>query len=543
MRILVLSICLAWLSCRANAGSQTADEIQQAIRQLGNDSAALGKTKAAAWVESPAVRGTADILWTCIVTLVACVYTVLHLNVPTKSGMWATFKYKIRWAFCAILTPETVLLVAVTQFRDARALRMELNKLRDKGLSVFDLQFCFFVVMKGFQVPIDGYRPGPDFTWGFAYPDSLPLSSRGFLKLVELGHFDKDSMMTALRLDDRSKAGIFQKILVTAQVLWMALQCIVRRAQGFPLALLEIHTMVHVVCTIFTYMFWFYKPLDIGQPEIIPLKSEGLKDFVAFAVQKQFCNAHGAQDLIYYERKPEHATAAPGEDCGLSGGGLQDGLRYQPQLLAEPQRWIDIDPDTGGSLESGDAFRCGVGLRRRSDTDTKKRLQFTAEDVRRVTKAIEFSRHLHEENPISDLQPFDPYYFPYLSDQGNVNVMRDKYDLGSVGKFVLFMQYFSNVWTLDITRETGALFGSSRVPFLLTTGLICMYAGIHLTAWYFDFPSSVESVLWRTSGLVLCASPATALLFCTLITMDYDSTWRDIPLLFLFISFTFSSPS
>ncbi|GKT75328.1 hypothetical protein ColTof4_07751 [Colletotrichum tofieldiae] len=544
MRTLVLSICLVWLSCRANAGSQTADEIQQAIRQLGNDSAALGKTKAAAWVESPAVRGTADILWTCIVTLVACVYTVLHLNVPMKSGMWATFRDKIRWVFCAILMPETVLLVAVTQFRDARALRMELNKLRDKGLSVFDLQFCFFVVMKGFQVPINEYRPGPDFIEDVAYPDSLPLSSRGFLKLVELGHFDKDSMMTALRLGDRSKAGIFQKVLVTAQVLWMALQCIVRRAQGFPLALLEIHTMVHVACTIFTYMFWFYKPLDIGQPEIIPLKSEGLKEFVAFAVQEQLCNAPGVQDLIYYERKPEHATAASGEDCGLSDGGLQDGARYQPQLLAEPQRWIDIDPDTGGSLESGDALQCGVGLRRLSDTDTKKRLQFTAVDVRRVTKATEFTRHLGE-NPISDLQPFNPYSFTYLSDKGNLYVkVSDKYNSSPGGKSFLFIQYLPNTWTIDTTKDTGALFGASRVPFLLATGLTCMYAGIHLTAWHFDFPSSVESVLWRTSGLVLCASSAIALLFTTLVTTNYNSSWGDfvnMPLFFLFISFSFAS--
>ncbi|OHW95629.1 hypothetical protein CSPAE12_05799 [Colletotrichum incanum] len=124
------------LSCRIDAGSQTADEIQQAIRQLGNDSTALGKMKAASWVDSPAAR--------------ACVYTVLYLN-----------------------------------FRDAHALHIDLNKLRGKGLSIvctlfrstpapdgfissiasiFDLQFCFFIVMKGFQVSIDDYRPGPGFS-------------------------------------------------------------------------------------------------------------------------------------------------------------------------------------------------------------------------------------------------------------------------------------------------------------------------------------------------------------------------------------------
>ncbi|KAK3345005.1 hypothetical protein B0H65DRAFT_573650, partial [Neurospora tetraspora] len=34
------------------------------------------------WVTEPDIRGTFSILSTCIVTLVLCVWTAIHLNVP-----------------------------------------------------------------------------------------------------------------------------------------------------------------------------------------------------------------------------------------------------------------------------------------------------------------------------------------------------------------------------------------------------------------------------------------------------------------------------
>lgn len=33
-------------------------------------------------VLNPTCRGTLDILWSCVLTITACIYTALHLNVP-----------------------------------------------------------------------------------------------------------------------------------------------------------------------------------------------------------------------------------------------------------------------------------------------------------------------------------------------------------------------------------------------------------------------------------------------------------------------------
>ncbi|CAO1596709.1 hypothetical protein XANCAGTX0491_000540 [Xanthoria calcicola] len=46
----------------------------------------------------------------------------------------------------------------------------------------------------------------------------------------------------------------------------MLVQTISRRILGYPITLLEIHTLVHVACAIGMYGRWFRKPLDIRDP-------------------------------------------------------------------------------------------------------------------------------------------------------------------------------------------------------------------------------------------------------------------------------------
>lgn len=72
--------------------------------------------------------------------------------------------------------------------------------------------------------------------------------------LAERGHWFK---VRKQDIDEKSKADPLQKVLVLIQVSWMVIQCIARRASDLPLSLLEIHTMVHVVCAMILYACWF----------------------------------------------------------------------------------------------------------------------------------------------------------------------------------------------------------------------------------------------------------------------------------------------
>ena len=88
------------------------------------------------WVPNPDFRGTSGILWNCIVTLSACVYTAIHLNVPpAREGKWRALWQRTKWVAMALLAPEIVLYCALTQFWDARELVKHLNKIQNDECS------------------------------------------------------------------------------------------------------------------------------------------------------------------------------------------------------------------------------------------------------------------------------------------------------------------------------------------------------------------------------------------------------------------------
>ena len=58
-------------------------------------------------------------------------------------------------------------------------------------------------------------------------------------------------------ISDNSKSNLLGKGLVCMQVIWFLIQCIARAAAGYPLTLLEVHTMVLVICALSMYALWW----------------------------------------------------------------------------------------------------------------------------------------------------------------------------------------------------------------------------------------------------------------------------------------------
>lgn len=56
---------------------------------------------------------------------------------------------------------------------------------------------------------------------------------------------------------DKSKANVVGKVLICIQVIWFAIQVITRLGAGYPLTLIEVHTVVHVLCALVMYILWW----------------------------------------------------------------------------------------------------------------------------------------------------------------------------------------------------------------------------------------------------------------------------------------------
>ena len=99
--------------------------------------------------------------------------------------------------------------------------------------------------MGGFVYDVENLRDDLSF---------LTITPRGIIALARQGHFVDISTGD---ITDKCKADIFTKSLICIQVSWIVIQCIARKAAGYPLTLLEIHTMVHVVCALVLYVLWW----------------------------------------------------------------------------------------------------------------------------------------------------------------------------------------------------------------------------------------------------------------------------------------------
>jgi hypothetical protein len=100
------------------------------IRNNKDNLVALHETRAPAWVPETEIRGTFSILLTCLVTLAACVYSAIHLNVPLETGFWHTFTRKAVWVVIALVAPEVVVMIAMLQFHVAWKTLSKLQRLQ-----------------------------------------------------------------------------------------------------------------------------------------------------------------------------------------------------------------------------------------------------------------------------------------------------------------------------------------------------------------------------------------------------------------------------
>jgi hypothetical protein len=90
------------------------------------------------------------------------------------------------------------------------------------------------------------------------------LAPAGVIHLARLGRLP-EIQMSDKDIRDKSKADPIAKTIVVLQISWLILQCLSRKIVGYPLTVLEVHTLVHAGCALMMYSLWVgYKGAYFG---------------------------------------------------------------------------------------------------------------------------------------------------------------------------------------------------------------------------------------------------------------------------------------
>lgn len=262
------------------------------------------------WRSEPGSRGTWNLLYSCLFTLTLCVYSAIHINIPARGESRSThFWRKVKWVVIAIFAPENVLYSAWQQYFIATSFchdmynikleqaglptlsrkswfrrspvsvkRHDLRKPKNGALekaetgtlattsalpapppTKFSLTYGFYVLMGGLVVDVSDVYDNVSY---------MTLTPAKVLDLAKTNSWEKFYVPDET-IRDKSKADNLAKMLVILQVSWTLLQCISRQALGYPLTVLEVHTLVHAACAMLMYAFWFRKPLNIEDPSSV----------------------------------------------------------------------------------------------------------------------------------------------------------------------------------------------------------------------------------------------------------------------------------
>lgn len=297
------------------------------------------------WVPGPSRRGTLVILFSCLLTLVLCVWTTVHANIEPE--MWQAGgrlnQKKLMWSVVTLLFPEIALCVAAHERKTAHLLRKEMRVFIK--YYHWDITLAYYAVMGGFVITqemdeedkkepdkinfeensdaIENIQGQETENSALQYKYSTPhlvrasqlqkstfgnrctLTPRGILRLAELGKLPES--YTSRTVDDKSKASFLAKFLVCFQAIWIMIQVGGRYATGLPVTLLELYTVLHTICAVAMYIIWIDKPFDVNQPTFVPIHLREMDELL-----KADTNDHNPTSIFWNHDYAECLTQRAG---------------------------------------------------------------------------------------------------------------------------------------------------------------------------------------------------------------------------------------
>ena len=248
-------------------------------------------------------RGTLDLLWSCLVTIALCTWTIQRLQIiPWATSKTIVFRKKAFWFLVTLLCPEYIAWIAFEQWQRARGYRV----VRELEHNDWTMQHGFYVDMGGFQIELEG----KDYSLLAALEpnsDVLELDDcvRFTIRLDDLISLLKAGVLATPRiycydLDERSKNDLFAQVVTSLQVLYFVVNCCSRLGSNLPISTLEVSTVAFACCAAFVQYFWWYKPLDLRSTTVMALNPCQHARFISLLPSLRFNRSE--QDLAEKKR-------------------------------------------------------------------------------------------------------------------------------------------------------------------------------------------------------------------------------------------------
>ena len=236
------------------------------------------------WTAQPDGRGTLDIIWSCVITMFLCSWSILCMNMPgPKESRGQILWRKTSLTALGVLCPEIIFELALGQWLSARQSMIDFNasgfggtlaenkwykSIRIKELFAKEVQTAhnhaqgrwtmkdaYFTDMGGFVLHTRDQLPFPIDAKQLHY-----LVSRGHLPLPVLDH---------RVIEDKNKVDGLLRFITLCQITWFVVNTIGRWAQRLVVTTFELTTVSFILCSLGTAFCWWHKPADAIVAEVI----------------------------------------------------------------------------------------------------------------------------------------------------------------------------------------------------------------------------------------------------------------------------------
>ena len=225
------------------------------VTQAKNDTIVQG------WVAEPNGRGTWSIVWSSLVTVFLCTWSVLHLSVR-KQGRWRSLLLKFQWTLVAVLVPEAILTMSVEDFLRARK---SLPYFTRYGSSEWTMTHVQFDLNDGFEIlNTDGTS-----------------NVTGLYEIIELlakGEISSQPPISEEELQSRSNSNWLVKLIALLQIIWFALEILFRFIQHIQVTPLELMVIAFIFCSMLTYIFYWNTPQNVEYTVSIQREATSSRD-------------------------------------------------------------------------------------------------------------------------------------------------------------------------------------------------------------------------------------------------------------------------